>query len=131
MDSEKVNGETAVFAKLMNEWSAAIVSNDAASIGRFMSDDWVIVSPNGVTTREQFLGVVASGDLTHETFGFEPARARVYQDMAVITGRVKNNGEFRGTAFTVDEWASDVFVKTGVGWLCVYSHITPAAAETC
>jgi hypothetical protein len=47
-----------------DEWARAIVSNDAARIGAFMADDWVMVSESGVTTKEQFLSVVGSGALT-------------------------------------------------------------------
>jgi ketosteroid isomerase-like protein len=47
------------------EWAKAIVANDAARIRSFMTDDWVMVSDSGVSTREQFLAFVESGDLTH------------------------------------------------------------------
>ena len=49
-------------------WESAMVSNDADAIGRFMAEDWMIVSERGATKRDDFLTVVASGDLTHETF---------------------------------------------------------------
>ena len=28
-------------------WDEAMVANDAAAIGRFMADDWIIVGPDG------------------------------------------------------------------------------------
>lgn len=45
--------------------SSALVSNDPARIAGFLTDDWVIVSESGISSREEFLRVVASGDLTH------------------------------------------------------------------
>lgn len=39
---------------LANAWREAIVSNDAAEIGRFMADDWVIVSETGISPRREF-----------------------------------------------------------------------------
>ena len=117
--------------ELMSDWADALVSNDPELIGRYMADDWVIVGPTGITEKDQFLRVVETGDLTHETFNFELTRMRTYQDAAVITGRVKNNGAFRAEPFTVDEWASDVFVKSDGRWLCVFSHIAPVADAGC
>jgi uncharacterized protein (TIGR02246 family) len=109
-------------------WEQAMVSNDAEAIGRFMADDWVIVSERGVTTKEKFLAVVASGDLTHETFKGEIISVRQYGEAAVVTGRVKNNGHYKGQPFTSDEWTTDVFVKRNGKWLCVHSHITTASS---
>lgn len=107
-------------------WDQAIASNDADAIGRFIAEDWVIVSERGVTTREQFLSVVASGDLTHEYFRGEILVTQLYGDAAVLTGRVRNNGHYKGQSFSSDEWTTDVFVKHSGTWRCVHSHITTA-----
>lgn len=91
----------------------------------------MLVSPTGTTKKGQFLGVVESGDLTHETFDFELDTVRAYQNTALVYGRVKNNGLFKGQSFVSEEWASDVFVKIDGNWLCVFSHITPVASAGC
>jgi len=107
-------------------WDQALVSNDAEAIGRFMADDWVIVSERGATKKADFLAVVASGDLTHEAFKGEISSVRQYGEAAVLTGRVRNNGHYKGQPFSSDEWTTDVFVKRKGTWLCVHSHITTA-----
>ena len=102
-----------------------MVSNDAARIGSFMADDWVIVSERGIATKKHFLSFVESGALTHSTFNSvgEP-RVKIYGDTAVVTVRVTNTASFGGQQFDADEWTSDVFVKREGRWLCVLSHIT-------
>jgi ketosteroid isomerase-like protein len=110
--------------KLSAAWDLAMTSNDADAIGRFMADDWVIVSASGVTTRDDFLAVVASGDLTHDMFRGEIISVRQYGDAAVVTGRVRNNGHYKGEPFSADEWTTDVFARHNDSWLCVHSHIT-------
>jgi len=45
--------------ELEDEWARAIVSNDPERFKVFTTDDWVIVSDSGVTTRLQ--GQIASG----------------------------------------------------------------------
>ena len=112
--------------KLAEEWSKALVSNDADAIGSFMAEDWVIVGQNGVTRKRDFLPLVASGELTHERMDLVgEARIKVYGDTAVLTARVTNNGHFRGGAFSADEWTTDVFLRREGRWLCVLSHVTP------
>ena len=107
-------------------WAEAMVSNDAERISRFMSDDWVIVSERGVSTKEHFLSFVESGQLTHTTFeAVDEPRVKIYGDTAVLTARVINTAQFAGQQFDADEWTSDVFRRIDGKWLCVLSHITP------
>jgi len=115
--------------RLSAAWDLAMISNDAGAIGRFMADDSVIVSASGVTARDESLAVVASGDWTHETFCGEITSVRQYGDAAVVTGRVRNNGHYKGEPFSADEWTTDVFARRNDSWLCVHSHIT-AVRET-
>ncbi|MFI6285153.1 nuclear transport factor 2 family protein [Streptomyces sp. NPDC051018] len=111
-----------------NDWAAAIVSNDPARIASFMADEWAIVSETGVTTREQFLAVVESGELTHSAMDLiSRPRVQVHRDTAVFTARVTNTAHFGGRRFDADEWTTDVFVRRDGRWLCVLSHITAAA----
>ncbi|WP_328996064.1 nuclear transport factor 2 family protein [Kribbella sp. NBC_01245] len=123
--------EGAVHAQLValaEEWATAIVSNNAARIASFMDDEWVIVSESGVSSKEQFLSVVESGELTHSAMQrvSEP-RIRAYGDTAVYTARVTNTAHHLGRQFDADEWTTDVFVQRNGRWLCVLSHIATAA----
>ncbi|MFI8890562.1 nuclear transport factor 2 family protein [Streptomyces paradoxus] len=115
-------------ARLAEGWAEAIVSDDPQRIAAFMADEWVIVSDSGIDTREKFLSLVESGALTHSAMDLrtEP-RIRVYGDTAVVTGRVTNTAHYQGERYDADEWTTDVFVRRQGRWLCVLSHITPAA----
>lgn len=111
---------------LAEGWAKALVSNDARKIGSFISDDWIIVGQNGITGKRDFLPFVESGDLTHEMMELvDEARVQIYGDTAVLTGRVTNNGHYKGEPFSADEWTTDVFLRREGRWLCVLSHITP------
>ncbi|MFG3409276.1 nuclear transport factor 2 family protein [Streptomyces sp. NPDC048142] len=113
---------------LVEEWSAAIVSDDVPRIGAFKADEWVIVSESGITDRETFLGYVGSGDLTHSAMrAISPSRVRVHQDTATVTARMTNTAHYGGRRFDSDEWVTDVFVRRDGRWLCTLTHITSAA----
>jgi hypothetical protein len=60
-------------------WGAAIVSNDPEQIAAYQDPEWVIVTKNGVTTGDDFLGVIRAGVLSHsrmEPVGDPLARVR-------------------------------------------------------
>ncbi|MBC2907880.1 DUF4440 domain-containing protein [Streptomyces cupreus] len=120
----KADRET--FAALLDEWAAAIVSNDAEAIGRFATPDWMFVADNGITPGSTFLELVASGDLTHRTMNLEVERVASVSDSTVlVTTHGTNSGAFRGEPFTADEWATDVFVWDGERWRCTLTQLTP------
>lgn len=114
--------------KLSNAWAKAIVDNDAEAIGKFIADDWVIVSKTGISEKHRFLELVASGELTHESMEAiaGTTRVRVCGDMAVLTARVTNTAHFGGKEFLADEWTTDVFAKINGEWKCVLTHLTDA-----
>jgi hypothetical protein len=70
VEGSPMNEAWSELQKLDKEWSSAIVKNDAHAIGQFMSDDWVIIGPEGnVIERSRFLEVIESGDLTPRVHG--------------------------------------------------------------
>jgi ketosteroid isomerase-like protein len=107
------------------EFTKAVVANDAAAIGRFVADDWVIVDADGtVIDRARFIGVVESGALTHESMESTDLEVRVHGDTAVVTGITTSKGQFRGRSFTTRERATDVLARLNGRWLCVFSQLT-------
>ncbi|MZF86369.1 nuclear transport factor 2 family protein [Streptomyces sp. SID5643] len=128
MNREPDSEDTRQLARLARGWAEAIVSNDPARIAAFMADEWVIVSDSGIDPKERFLSLVESGALTHSTMDLTTdPRIRVYGDTAVVTGRLTNTAHYQGERHDADEWTTDVFVRRRGRWLCVLSHITPAA----
>ena len=111
--------------KLEKEFTDAIVRNDLESIGRLVTDDWIIIDPNGeIVDRARFFEVIKSGALTHELMDSEDFRVRVYGDSAVVSAVTRSKGEFMGQEFSTQERATDVFVKRDGRWQCVLTHLT-------
>lgn len=66
-DADTTDSDDAVRAEVVaisDDWATAIASNDAERIASFMADDWVIVSESGVSSKDQFLSFIKSGELT-------------------------------------------------------------------
>ncbi len=108
-----------------SDWDRAMVGNDAAAIGRFMADDWVIVGSDGsVTDKPAFLAHIETGRLTHDVMESTDYRIRVYGDVAVVVVRGVSGGHFDGAAFREVERSSNVFVKREGQWRCVLTHLS-------
>jgi ketosteroid isomerase-like protein len=111
--------------KLEKDFEQAIIRNDAAAVGRFLSDDWIIIDPDGgIIDKTRFLGVIKSGMLSHEAMDSTEVRVRVYGDAALVTALTTTKGKFMGEAFTSQERATDMLVKNDGGWQFVFSQLT-------
>jgi ketosteroid isomerase-like protein len=111
--------------KVEKEFAKTIVSNDLEGLGRLVTDDWIIIDPNGeVVDRARFFEVIKSGALTHDIMESEDLRVRVYGDSAVVTAVTRTKGKFMGQEFSTQERATDVFVKRDGRWRCVLTHLT-------
>ena len=107
------------------DFEKAVVTNDAEAIGKFLSDDWAIVDPDGgIIDKARFLGVIKSGMLTHQLMESEDFQVRSYGDSAVLTALTKTKAKFAGQEIATQERASDVFVKRDGRWQCVFSQLT-------
>ena len=110
---------------LEKAFAEAIVKNDLEGIGRLVTDDWIIIDPNGeIVDRARFFDVIKSGALTHDMMESEDFRVRVYGDSAVVTGLTRTKGKFMGQEFSTQERATDVFVQRDGRWQCVLTHLT-------
>jgi len=111
--------------KLEKAFAEAIIKNDLSGIGQLVTDDWVIIDPNGeIVDRARFFEVIKSGALTHEIMESEDFRVRVYGDSAVVTAITSTKGKFMGQEFRTQERATDVFIKRDGRWQCVLTHLT-------
>lgn len=109
------------------QWDKAMVSNNAGEIGKFMSDDWVIVgTEGGITPKATFLEWISSGDLTHNRMDSDEMRIKVYGDSAVVTSRGTSAGHYKGTPFQFYEWSASTFIRKEGKWICVHTMLTPA-----
>lgn len=110
---------------VVHAWDRAMVENDAEAIGRYMSDDWTIIGPDGsIGGKERFLGLIEAGSLTHDVMESHDLAIRIYGETAVVTGRGISGGLYEGEAFHLVERTSCVFVRQPDGWKCVLTHLS-------
>ena len=103
-------------SRTVHAWDCAMISNDAHAIGRHMTDDWVIIGPDGrVGAKAEFLDFVRRGLLTHDVTGSHDLDIRVYGDAAVFEGPLRYTRVWR---------------RFDDAWRIVAGHVGPMAEGT-
>jgi ketosteroid isomerase-like protein len=108
-------------------WDEAIISNNVEEIGKFMSDDWIIVgSEGGITSKSEFLEWIRSGDVTHNRMDSDEIRIKIYNNTGIVTSRGTSAGKYKGQPFELYEWSTSVMIRNNEKWLCVHTMLTRA-----
>ena len=111
--------------KVERDFAAAVLSNDVDAIGKFLTDDWVIVDADGgVIDKARFLSVIKTGTLVHEEMELDDLTVRAHGDSAVVTTITSTRGKFAGQEFATQERATDFFLKRHGRWQCGFSQLT-------
>lgn len=114
------------FQEIEDNFNRAVISNKVSEIRKCITPDWVLVdSQGGIIPQEKFFQVIEQGLLAHSTMSKEILRVRVYDHIALVTGRGQNTGTWQGEPLAADEWITDVYKKENGKWVCVLTHLTP------
>ena len=114
------------FQAIEDAFNKAVISNNVDEISKCISSDWVLVdAQGGIIPRERFYYVVEQGMLKHTTMTKEILRVKIYDNIALVTGRGQNTGFFNGQPIKADEWVTDIYKSENNRWVCVMTHLTP------
>lgn len=118
------------FQRIEDAFNQAMISNNVDEISNCISVDWVLVDAGGgIIPRERIMYVIKQGMLKHTTMTKEILRVKVYDNIALVTGRGKNTGTWQGEPMQADEWITDVYRKENDKWICVLTHLTPVSQK--
>jgi len=105
-------------------WDEAMVTNNANEIAKFMSDDWVIIGSDGITSKSTFMQWITSGTVTHNRMDSDEMNIKLYGDTGIVISRGTSAGTYNGEKFSLYEWSTSVFRKNEGSWLCVLTMLT-------
>jgi ketosteroid isomerase-like protein len=126
--------DAATVAALDTEFQAAVKHNNAATIGRILADDMILVTGRGaVFTAKQHVEAALNRERVYEQQDEMPGSqtVRVWGDTAVVTALLWMKGTAKdGKAFDYKLWFSDTYARTPTGWKYVFGQASlPLPAE--
>jgi ketosteroid isomerase-like protein len=116
--------DTAAIVDLEHRLAAAWVRGDRPFIEGVLADDWSVTDGAGrVLTRPQVLDeTFGSADRRIESMAIDDVRVRFVGGVAIVTGRTRATGSYRGQSGTATLRFTDVFTRRDGRWQIVISH---------
>jgi ketosteroid isomerase-like protein len=104
-------------AALDTEYQLAVKNNDADTMARILSDDFVLILGTGQTyTKTDLLNKARTKEVLYEQNEDSDKTVRVWGDNAVVTSKLRLKGVDKGKPFEWHVWFSDTYVRTPSGW---------------
>jgi uncharacterized protein (TIGR02246 family) len=115
---------------LANDWAAAELDGNTASLREILADDFVGVGPRGfVLTGEQWISRHEAGNLKYVSFGLDEVEVRTYGDAAIAVCRQSAAGVYQDEhgRYDIDERfrVTLVFVRQRGNWRLAGLQLSP------
>jgi ketosteroid isomerase-like protein len=115
--------EEKVVLGVQRQWMEAIRDKDAAALDRILADDYVNTdSRGGVTNKADSLRQARAGGDHMKAFYTSDEKARVYGDVAIITGRLRVEGIASGQPYDAEVRFTDILARIDGQWRAVAAH---------
>ena len=122
MNLEQIEQEV---ARLAEEWATAEKQSDIAFLERTLADDFVGVGPLGfLLTRQEWLARLQSGDLKYTAHTLDEVKVRVYNEAAIVIGRLTQEAAYRGNPINVQLRTTLVFIHQHEQWRLAGVHFS-------
>ena len=109
-----------VLTKLENEWVAAIVKKDTATIDRLLAEDFSGTTDDTIYSKADAIEDVKTG--RHESLELDNIKIRTFGDAAVVTMGQTEKSQHGNIDFSGHYLFTDVWAKKNGQWFAVASH---------
>jgi ketosteroid isomerase-like protein len=124
-------GDAALVAALTaqaDRWDQAIVRKDRAAIEANMAEDFRQIDGAGnVETKQSFVADLMDPELRIDPYTVQDFDVRLYGATALISGRTRMTGSYRGKPFSSHYRYIDIYVQRGGQWQIVSVQISKIA----
>jgi ketosteroid isomerase-like protein len=115
--------DTQMIGALDAVYRAALKANDIAIMDQILADDFVLVSDRGASlTKADLINEAREKRTIYEDEEVEEGtqKVRVWRDTAVVTELLRIKGTRDQPPFKI--WFSETYVRTPIGWRCVFGQ---------
>ena len=119
----KAGAVQSTLENLEADWNTAHLRGDAAVLDRLFADDVVVMVPGmRVMTKADAVGMFTSGRMKFDRYETSETTFRIYDETAIVTGRLKRPRVIAG-ATANDDWRfTKVYVRRADRWQVVSFH---------
>ena len=109
--------------RLDREISVATWTGDRVWFEENVADEYVLITPHGGTkNKEDIIRELSTPGLKMEPFEPSEVQVRVYDNSAIVTGRMLQRFLLGGIRYANDLRYTDVYVKRKAKWVLVSGH---------
>jgi uncharacterized protein (TIGR02246 family) len=121
-------GTDVVLTHLEAEWNTAHMQGDTTTLGRLFADDLVVVVPGmRPLSKADSLGMFKTGGMKFDRYESSDIQLRVYDETAIVTGRIKRTRTI-GAKTMADDWRfTKVYLRRAGNWQVVSFHASNVA----
>lgn len=117
--------DVAALTQQAKRWDEAIVAKDRAAIQANMSDDFRQIDVSGnVKAKASFVEGLLDPALSINPYTVDDFDIRIYDSVALLTGRTQMTGTYNGKPFTSHYRYIDIYVRRSGAWKIVSVQIT-------
>jgi hypothetical protein len=109
-----------VITSLENQWVAAIVKKDTATIDRLLADDFSGTTDDQIYSKVDAIEDVKSG--THESLDLDNIKVRIFGETAVVTMGQTEKSRHGDADFSGHYLFTDVWARKNGQWIAIASH---------
>ena len=116
--------------EIQHQLRRAWATRDLATIERLLAPEWSVTHVDGnVLSRADVLHDFETGNNRLLESHIDELKVRIYEGVAIVTGRNHSRGEYRGQPYDVKLRFTDVFVDRDRQWQAVASHASRIATD--
>jgi hypothetical protein len=124
------DAETRNFEHLETVWNEAHEHGDADALETLWADDLEIAVPRmTVLTKTDAVKFARSGRMKFLRYQTSDLRVRIYQNAAVVTGRLQRTRSLNGQEVSDDWRFTKVYIREAQNWRVVAFHASEAAQK--
>jgi len=116
--------------RLDREIGVATWTGDSVWFEENLSEDYVLITPNGGTkNKRDVIRELATPGIKMDPYQPTEVQVRMYNDAAVVTGRMLQRSTLGGIRYANDLRYTDVYVKRKGKWTLVTAHVAAVAVR--
>jgi ketosteroid isomerase-like protein len=121
--SSQASYDEEVVLRVQREWMEAVRDKDVAALDRILADDYTYTDSRGrVSNKADNLRQARAVGGRMKAFHTSDAKARVYGDLAIVTGRMRIEGVASGQPYDAEVRFTDILARIDGRWRAVAAH---------